>query len=55
MYQWISSDIEMPVKTAAINGKWSMELKNIKTGSQPDHLFDMPKGYKKFSYKMPSF
>jgi len=55
MYQWISSDIEMPVKTAAIDGKWSMELKNIKTGSQPDSLFDMPKGYKKFSYKMPSF
>ena len=53
--QWIASGIEMPVKTSSIDGKWSMELKNIKFGSQPDSLFDLPKGYKKFSYKMPSF
>ncbi|MFA5104116.1 MAG: DUF4412 domain-containing protein [Candidatus Margulisiibacteriota bacterium] len=55
MFQWIASGIEMPVKTSSVDGKWSMELKNVKFGSQPDALFEVPKGYKKFSYKMPSF
>lgn len=53
--QWIASGLEMPVKTSSVDGKWSMELKNIKFGSQPDSLFELPNGCKKFSYKMPSF
>lgn len=55
MLQWIASDMDMPVKTASVDGKWSMELKNVKFGSQPNSLFEVPKGYKKFAYKMPSF
>lgn len=55
IFQWVSPDIDMPVKTSDIAGKWSMELKNIKIGPVPGSLFEVPKGYSKFSYKMPSF
>ena len=37
----------MPVKTAAVDGSWSQELKNIKMGSQSDSLFELPAGYQK--------
>lgn len=51
---WIVSGLNVPVKTAAEDGSWSMEYKNIKTGKQPESLFEIPPGYKKFSYGMPS-
>jgi hypothetical protein len=52
MYQWMATDIKFPVKMAAADGSWIMEYKNIKMGSQPDSLFEVPSGYKKMS--MPS-
>lgn len=52
MYQWIAKDIKFPVKTAAIDGSWIMEYKNIKMGAQPDSLFEVPSGYEKMN--MPS-
>jgi outer membrane lipoprotein-sorting protein len=51
-YQWMATDINFPVKTAAVDGSWSMEYKDIKLGSQPDSLFELPAGYQKMS--MPS-
>ena len=54
IYQWIAPGIKMPVKTAAVDNSWVMEYKNIKTGKQPDSLFEVPAGYQKFSYSMPS-
>jgi hypothetical protein len=51
---WIVSGLNVPIKTAAEDGSWSMEYKNIKTGKQSERLFEIPPGYKKFSYPMPS-
>jgi hypothetical protein len=42
-YQWFATDIRFPVKLANLNGKWSVEYKNIKSGS-PDNLFNLPAG-----------
>jgi len=53
VYQWLATDINMPVKTSAIDGSWSHELKNIKIEPQPDNLFEIPAGYQKM--QMPQF
>jgi len=47
-YQWMSSD-NIPMKTAAIDGSWSTEYKNLKKGKVDPSLFEVPKGYSKFS------
>lgn len=49
MFQWIASGISMPVKTVAGDGSWITEYRNIKIEKQPDWLFEVPLGYKKFS------
>jgi len=49
VYQWWATDINFPVKTAAIDGSWVMEYRDIKIGSQPDSLFEVPAGYKKMT------
>ena len=49
IYQWWATDINFPVKTAAIDGSWVMEYREIKLGSQPDSLFEVPVGYKKIT------
>lgn len=45
MYQWLGPD-GMLVKAAALDGKWSMEYRNIKTGVD-DSLFEIPAGMRK--------
>lgn len=52
MYQWFATDLNFPVKSAAVDGSWSQEYKNIKMGPQPDSLFEVPSGYKKM--QMPA-
>ncbi len=47
IYYWISKKISFPVKVQDDNGY--MLLNNIKTGDVPDHLFELPQGYKKFA------
>ena len=47
-YQWMATDVHFPIKTAATDGSWSVEYKNIKT-SVPDTLFEVPAGYQKMS------
>ena len=42
-YQWFATDIRFPVKIANVNGKWSVEYKNIKSGA-PDNVFNLPTG-----------
>lgn len=49
VFQWIDPNISMPVKTADVNGRWSMEFSNIITGPQGDSLFEIPEGYAKFT------
>jgi hypothetical protein len=47
MYQWIATEIQFPVKMAAVDGSWSTEYRNIKMSPPPDSLFEAPEGYKK--------
>jgi len=54
MFQWMAEDLNIPVKTAAADNSWTTEYKNIKTGNQPDELFEVPADYQKFSNQMPS-
>jgi hypothetical protein len=49
VYQWWATDINFPVKTAAVDGSWAMEYRDINIGSQPDSLFEIPSGYKKMT------
>ncbi len=51
LYQWIATDLNFPIKTAAVDGSWSHEYRNIKK-SAPDSLFEVPSGYQKMA--MPS-
>jgi hypothetical protein len=53
VHQWIAQDLKLPVRTAAVDGTWSVEYKNINKGSQPDSLFEVPAGFQKSS--MPGF
>jgi len=48
IFQWIDPAMSIPVKTADVDGKWSMEFGNIVTGSQNNSLFEIPEGYTKF-------
>lgn len=48
VYQWIDPSIEIPVRTEDINGKWSMEFRNIKKEDQDSTLFEIPASYAKF-------
>jgi hypothetical protein len=47
MYQWMATDIKFPIKSAAVDGSWMMEYKNIRMGGQSDSLFEVPAGYAK--------
>lgn len=51
LYQWLSHD-GIPMKSAARDGSWTTELRDIKMGRQPDSLFEVPAGYTK--QKMPA-
>ena len=51
LYSWIDKGLQVPVKVSDEKGKWMVIYKDIKTGSQPDSLFEMPEGYR----KMPAF
>lgn len=47
-YEWMASDINFPIKRAAIDGSWSEEYKNIQK-SVSDSVFELPSGYNKMS------
>lgn len=47
VYQWLATDIKFPVRTAAVDGSWAQEFKNIKMGPQRDSLFEVPAGFQK--------
>ncbi len=54
VFQWMDEAAHIPVKTAAIDGSWSTEFKNIQTGPQKQDLFEVPAGYSKMSLDMPN-
>ena len=53
VFQWIDESAHMPVKTAAIDGSWSSEFKNIHAGPQDPGIFEIPAGYRPMSFDMP--
>lgn len=48
-HQWWATDISFPIKTAAVDGRWSVTYSDIKIGGQPDSLFELPAGYKRMT------
>ncbi len=53
VFQWIDEAAHIPVKTAAIDGSWSSEFRNMRSGPQDPALFEIPDGYRKMSLGMP--
>lgn len=53
-HQWIATDLNYPIKISALDGSWSTEYRNIRIGSQPDNLFEIPPGFDKISRPEPS-
>ncbi len=53
IYQWVDESIKFPIKTAAVDGSWSTEFKNISQAQQPAQLFEIPAGYIKMPVAMP--
>lgn len=49
---WVITDLDIPIKTVAEDGSWSVEYKDIMVGTQPASLFEIPSGYQKVD--MPS-
>jgi hypothetical protein len=48
VYQWTSTDYPFPLKSATIDGKWSMELSQLQLSpSTDDSVFDLPAGFTK--------
>jgi len=52
MFVWTTQGSNIPVKTMAVDGSWSMEYKNLREGPQSDDLFEIPAGYEKMSLDM---
>lgn len=53
VFQWIDESAHIPVKTAAIDGTWSSEFRNIRLGPQNRELFEIPDGYNSMSLGVP--
>lgn len=49
MIQWISVDTGIPIKMSLADGTITYEYKNVKLGSQPADLFELPAGYSKMA------
>lgn len=49
IYIWVAKGIDFPVKVADSGGEWTVEYRNIKTGSVPGSKFEVPSGYRKMS------
>lgn len=54
MFVWLVPGSNIPVRTQAQDGSWMIEYRNINIAPQSASLFEIPSGYQKFSYQMPS-
>ncbi len=52
-FVWLTQGLNFPIKSAAADGSWMVEYKNMVTGKQPASLFEIPQGYQKFSTQLP--
>jgi outer membrane lipoprotein-sorting protein len=48
-YVWVSKKLGVPIKMVSLDGKFSMDYRNIKEGGVPDSLFEIPPGYQKIT------
>jgi len=48
-YMWVSKKLGMPIKMVSMDGKFSMEYRDIKVGAVPASLFEVPPGYQKMA------
>lgn len=48
MYQWIGAN-GFPVKSAALDGSWTTEFRNVQSASLDDAQFEVPQGLEKFA------
>jgi len=48
-YLWVSKKLQVPVKTATLDGRFGSELRNIKVGPQSIDLFEIPSDFKLIS------
>ena len=44
-YQWTATDINFPIRTAALDDSWSVDFRNI-GNTLKDSLFEIPEGFK---------
>ncbi|MDD5432155.1 MAG: hypothetical protein PHO70_04110 [Candidatus Omnitrophica bacterium] len=54
IYQWIASGSNIPLKTQAVDGSWTMEYKNLITQAPSVSMFEIPAGYTKLDYNIPA-
>jgi hypothetical protein len=54
-FVWIAKKLQMPIKSMAADGSFSMEYRDIKEGGVADSLFEVPQGYQKMAipFQMP--
>ncbi len=50
---WLSSEYNFPIKSAAVDGSWSIEYHNVITGIYENELFEIPAGYQEFFAQVP--
>ena len=48
-YLWVSKELQVPIKTATLDGTFGTELTDIKMGPQPNDLFEIPPDFKAIS------
>ncbi len=48
-YLWVSKKFGVPIKMVSLDGKFSMEYRDIKEGNVPDSVFEIPPGYQKMT------
>lgn len=48
-FLWLTADSALPLKTAAEDGAWWQEYRNVVVGVTDPALFEIPSGYKRFA------
>lgn len=46
---WVAKKLGVPIKMVSLDGKFSMEYRNIREGSLPASVFEVPPGYQKMA------
>lgn len=54
VFIWVVKGMDVPLKSAAADGSWSIEYRNVQNTSPNASLFEIPPGYQKFSIDMPN-